>query len=117
MNEVKCPKCGSTNTYRSKKFNAWICEDCDEKFNLSAERADWNSGLQSADFWCTEFGKYAPASLSHSYNQLMHYVEKGNIGCTLFLIRDVFELMIKIPTVILFDSIYSLMESMEDFND
>lgn len=115
MNEVKCPKCGSTNTYRSKKFNAWICEDCDEKFNLSVERADWNSGLQSADFWCIEFGQSAPASLSHSYNQLMHYVEVGNIGCTLFLIRDVFELMIKIPIVILFDSIYSLMESMEDF--
>lgn len=115
MNEMKCPKCGSTNTYRSKKFNAWICEDCDEKFNLSVEVSDWNSGLQSADFWCTEFGQYVPTSLSHSYNQLMNYVEKGNIGCTLFLIRDVFELMIKIPTVILFDSIYSLMESMEDF--
>lgn len=115
MKEIFCPHCGSTNTYRSKKFSAWICEDCDEKFNLSDGRADWNSGLQSADFWCTEFGQYAPASLSHSYNQLMHYVKVGNIGCTLFLIRDVFELMIKIPTIILFDSIYSLIESMEDF--
>lgn len=27
MNEMKCPKCGSTNTYRSKKFSVWICED------------------------------------------------------------------------------------------
>ena len=80
MKEMFCPHCGSTNTYRSKKFSAWICEDCDEKFNLSDKRDDWNSDLQSADFWCIEFGQSAPASLSHSYNQLMHYVEVGNIG-------------------------------------
>ena len=114
MNEMKCPKCGSTNTYRSKKFNAWICEDCDEKFSMPIN-AEWNSGLQSSEFWCAEFCQYAPCSLSHSYGQLMHYVAEGNIGCTLFLIRDVFELMIKIPTVILFDSIYSLLENIDDF--
>ena len=114
MQEMRCPKCGSTNTYRSKKFNAWICEDCDEKFSVPIN-VKWNSGLQSSEFWCTEFCQYAPCSLSHSYGQLMHYVAEGNIGCTLFLIRDVFELMIKIPAVILFDSIYSLLENIDDF--
>lgn len=115
MNELICPRCGSTSTYRSKKFNAWICEDCGEKFDLSEMKAKWNSGLQSSDYWCNDFIGYAPSSLSHSYQQLMHYVNEGNIGCTLFLIRDVFELMIKIPTVILFDSIYSLYEKSEEF--
>ena len=108
MNEVKCPKCGSTNLYRSKKFNAWICEDCDEKFSMPIN-AEWNSRLQSSEIWCTEFCQHAPCALSHSYGQLMHYVAEGNIGCTLF------ELLIKIPAVILFDSIYSLLENIDDF--
>lgn len=104
MYELICPKCGSTSTYRSKKFNAWICEDCGEKFDLSEKMAKWNDGLQSSDYWCNDFMLYAPTSLSNSYEQLKHYVSEGNIGCTLILIRDVFELMIKIPTVILFDT-------------
>ena len=115
MKEMICPECGSTSTYRSKKFNAWICEDCGEKFELSEKMAKWNDGLQSSDYWCNDFILYAPSSLSNSYEQLKHYVVEGNIGCTLFLIRDVFELMIKIPTVILFDSIYSLYEKLDDF--
>lgn len=115
MREMFCPHCGSSNTYKSKKFNAWICEDCGGRFELSNMTTEWNSGLQSADFWCMEFFQYAPCSLSHSYSQLMYYVAEGNIGGTLFLIRDVFELMIKIPTVILFDSIYSLLESTNNF--
>lgn len=116
MEEMICPECGSTSTYRSKKFNAWICEDCGEKFDLSEKMAKWNDGLQSSDYWCNDFMLYAPSSLSNSYEQLKHYVIEGNIGCTLFLIRDVFELMIKIPTVILFDSIYSLYEKAENFD-
>ena len=115
MEDMICPKCGSTSTYRSKKFNAWICEDCGEKFDLSEKMAKWNDGLQSSDYWCNDFMLYAPTSLSNSYEQLKHYVREGNIGCTLFLIRDVFELMIKIPTVILFDSIYSLYEKSDEF--
>lgn len=115
MNELSCPRCRSTSTYRSKKFNAWICEDCGERFDLSQKTAKWNSDLQSSEYWCNDFILFAPSSLSHSYEQLMHYVKEGNIGCTLFLIRDVFELMIKIPTVILFDSIYSLYEKPEEF--
>lgn len=115
MEEMICPECGSTSTYRSKKFNAWICEDCGEKFDLSEKMAKWNDGLQSSDYWCNDFMLYAPISLSNSYEQLKHYVREGNIGCTLFLIRDVFELMIKIPTVILFDSIYSLYEKSDEF--
>jgi len=115
MNDLTCPECGSACIYKSKKFDAWICEDCGKRFDLSDRGVKWNDGLLSSDYWCTEFYQYAPSSLSHSYRQLMHYVEEGNIGCTLFLIRDVFELMIKIPTVILFDSIYSLFENCEDY--
>ena len=113
-----CPKCGSSSVYKSKKYSAWICEDCGEKFSESIEtKKQWNSGLLADEYWDHSIILVAPVSLSISYQQLYNYVEEGNIGCTLFLIRDVFELMIKIPTVILFDSIYSLMDSMEDFND
>lgn len=115
MEDMICPKCGSSSTYKSKKFNAWICEDCGGRFDLSQKTPRWNSDLQSSDYWCNDFILLAPSSLSHSYEQLMHYVKEGNIGCTLFLIRDVFELMIKIPTVILFDSIYSLYEKPEEY--
>lgn len=71
MEDMVCPRCGSTSTYRSKKFNAWICEDCNEKFDLPVEMTGWNSGLQSADFWCTEFGQSAPASRKF-FNQLFN---------------------------------------------
>lgn len=33
MDEKNCPDCGSINIYRSKKFNAWICEDCGRRFS------------------------------------------------------------------------------------
>lgn len=115
MEDMICPKCGSSSTYRSRKFNTCICEDCGERFGLSEKSIKWNAGLQSSEYWSRDFVLYAPSSLSHSYEQLMHYVKDGNIGCTLFLIRDVFELMIKIPTVILFDSIYSLYEKPKEF--
>lgn len=106
-----CPKCGSSSVYKSKKYSAWICEDCGEKFSESIEtKKKWNSGLLADEYWDHSIILVAPVSLSISYQQLYNYVEEGNIGCTLFLIRDVFELMIKLPVVILLDGIYSVLE-------
>lgn len=70
MKERLRPHCGSASTYKSKRFNAWICEDCGERFDLSNLKTEWNSGLQASEFWCTEFCQYAPISLSHSYGRL-----------------------------------------------
>ena len=42
MEDMICPKCGSTSTYRSKKFNAWICERFVVK-SLICQRK-WQSG-------------------------------------------------------------------------
>lgn len=54
-----------------------------------------------------------PVPLACSYQLLHSYVKEENIGCTLFLIRDVFELMIKIPVVIVMDGVYTLLEEEE----
>lgn len=109
-----CPKCGSSSIYKSKKYSAWICEDCGEKFSADVEtKKKWNSGLLADEFWNHTLISVAPVSLSISYQQLYDYVEEGNIGCTLFLIRDVFELMIKLPVVMLLDGVYSVLERKE----
>lgn len=116
MENLLCPKCGSINIYKSRKLKSWLCEDCGEKFSDETDmKKKWNSGLLADEYWDHSLISVAPVSLSISYQQLYNYVEEGNIGCTLFLIRDVFELMIKIPTVILFDSIYSLYEKSDEF--
>lgn len=104
-----CPKCGLPSTYKSKKFSAWVCEDCGEKFTeIVAVNKNWNDGLAAVDYWNKEFISVAPLSLAISYQKLKEYVTDGNIGCTLFLIRDVFELMIKIPVTIMFDGVHTL---------
>ena len=69
---------------------------------------NWNDGLAAVDYWNKEFISVAPLSLAISYQKLKEYVTDGNIGCTLFLIRDVFELMIKIPVTIMFDGVHTL---------
>ena len=113
--EMICPKCGSSSTYKSKKYNAWICEDCGEKFTETVVASrKWNDDLENADYWNDEFISVAPISLAVSYKKLKEYVVNGNIGCTLFLIRDVFELMIKIPVVIILDGVYSTLETTND---
>lgn len=112
-----CPKCGSPSTYKSKKFSAWVCEDCGEKFTeIVAVNKNWNDGLAAVDYWNKEFISVAPLSLAISYQKLKEYVTDGNIGCTLFLIRDVFELMIKIPVTIMFNGVHDLKESHPDFD-
>lgn len=113
--EMICPKCGSSSTYKSKKFSAWVCEDCGEKFTETVVASrKWNDDLENADYWNDEFISGAPISLAVSYKKLKEYVVNGNIGCTLFLIRDVFELMIKIPVVIILDGVYSTLETTND---
>lgn len=117
MKEMICPYCGSDSTYKSKKYGAWICEDCGEKFTKNvATGKGWNHGLDKTDFWDDEFMIVAPVSLAVSYQKLKEYVIDGNIGCTLFLIRDVFELMIKIPVTIMFNGVHDLKESFSDFD-
>ena len=117
MKEMICPHCGSESTYKSKKYGHWICEDCGEKFSESVEaQKAWNDGLEEAVFWNDDFLSVAPVSLAVSYQKLKEYVVDGNIGCTLFLIRDVFELMIKIPVTIMFNGVHDLRESYPDFD-
>lgn len=112
-----CPKCGSPSTYKSKKFSAWVCEDCGEKFTeIVAVNKNWNDGFAAVDYWNKEFISVAPLSLAISYQKLKEYVTDGNIDCTLFLIRDVFELMIKIPVTIMFNGVHDLKESHPDFD-
>lgn len=115
MEEMLCPKCDSSNTYKSKKFSVWICEDCGEKFTENVEtNKKWNYGLEHDEYWDKDFISVAPVSLAVSYQKLKEYVADGNIGCTLFLIRDVFELMIKIPVIILLDGVYSTLEKSDN---
>ena len=37
MPEVTCPKCGSENVFFSKKRHIYVCEDCDNTFDLESK--------------------------------------------------------------------------------
>lgn len=102
----RCPSCTSENVYYSKKKGIWICEECELEF---AEN-------DSTEYWASELWEVAPTALALSYHQLHEYVKEQNIGCTLFLIRDVFELMIKIPVTIIFNGIHELNKESETFS-
>lgn len=104
----KCPKCQSRNVYYSRKKSIWICEDCEYEFNdyESEDVPACNVDLLSDIYWQADIWKFAPRSLAFSYWQLHEYLENKNIGCALFLIRDVFELMIKVPVTIVFNGIH-----------
>ncbi len=71
--------------------------------------------IASSEYWAYELWDVAPTALALSYRQLYEYVNEKNIGCTLFLIRDVFELMIKIPVTVIFNGIHELKAGKEDF--
>lgn len=64
--------------------------------------------------WALKLCDVAPIALAMSYHQLHEYVRTQNVGGTLFLIRDVFELMIKIPVTIIFNGIHVACENRED---
>ena len=75
MEDMICPKCGSSSTYKSKKFKAWICEDCGEKFTETVTVSNrWNDGLDAVDYWNDEFVSVAPVSLAVAYQKLKEYV-------------------------------------------
>ncbi len=115
----KCPECSSENVYYSKKKNIWICEDCDLEFvmNGSSALCIFKENLDSDEYWSFGLWDVAPTALAMSYYQLYEYVKKQNIGCILFLIRDVFELMIKIPVTIIFNGIHELNKDNITFKD
>lgn len=102
----RCPSCTSENVYYSKKKGIWICEECELEF---AEN-------DSTEYRASELWEVAPTALALSYHQLHEYVKEQNIGCTLFLIRDVFELMIKLPVTIIFNGIHELNKESEFFS-
>lgn len=114
----RCPSCTSENVYYSKKKGIWICEECELEFagNDSSESVSAHKNLDCAEYWASELWEVAPTALALSYHQLHEYVKEQNIGCTLFLIRDVFELMIKIPVTIIFNGIHKLNEESETFS-
>lgn len=114
----RCPNCTSENVYFSKKKGIWICEECELEFaeNDCSMSVSANKNLDSAEYWAFELWEVAPTALALSYHQLHEYVKEKNIGCTLFLIRDVFELMIKIPITIIFNGIHELNKESESFS-
>lgn len=118
MFEAVCPNCTSENVFFSKKKGMWICEECELEFreNDNSERVSAHKNLDTAEYWASELWEVAPTALALSYHQLHEYVKKQNIGCTLFLIRDVFELMIKIPVTIIFNGIHELNKESESFS-
>ena len=70
MKEFTCPKCLSTNIYRSKKFSPWIYEDCDGRFEEEFVPKKWNQGLLRDEYWNQGLIKVAPVSLAVSYQRL-----------------------------------------------
>lgn len=110
--ELICEKCGSENVYHSKKKNKYVCEDCGFEFDGKGSGNPLPlEECKCDDYWCKEMWEIAPIPLASSYRQLYNYVCENNIGCTLFAVRDVFELIIKIPITILFNCFHKFAES------
>lgn len=113
-----CPECKSENVYFSRKKNIWICEECELEFeeNVRPQRSSLEPDYSALEYWAPELWDTAPTALALSYRQLYEYVKEENIGCTLFLIRDVFELMIKIPVTIIFNGIHEMNKDNDKFS-
>ena len=111
-----CPSCGKNNTVVSDDGKKGFCISCGQPFTIEEQNEKaWNEGLDDREqYWCQELLKVAPVSLALSYQQLFEYIKEGNIGCTLFLIRDVYELLMKIPVIVLFNGVYSVIENKKD---
>lgn len=111
-----CPSCGKNNTVISDDGKKGFCISCGQPFTVEEQNEKaWNEGLDDREqYWCQELFKVAPVSLALSYQQLFDYIKEGNIGCTLFLIRDVYELFMKIPVIVLFNGVYSVIENKKD---
>ena len=109
MKEPLCPKCSSRYVHFNKKHKKWICEDCECEFDYLEDKDPFEIlDIDNESLWCKELWEYAPTPLAESYFQLYRYVNEKNMGSTLFLIRDVFELFIKIPVSILFNGLHEL---------
>ena len=109
MKEPLCPKCSSRYVHFNKKHKKWICEDCECEFDDLEDKDPFEIlDIDNESLWCKELWEYAPTPLAESYFQLYRYVNEKNMGSTLFLIRDVFELFIKIPVSILFNGLHEL---------
>lgn len=109
MKEPLCPKCSSMYVHFNKKHKKWICEDCECEFDDLDDKDPFALlDIDDERLWCKGLWEYAPIPLAESYYQLYMYVNEKNMGSTLFLIRDVFELFIKIPVSILFNGLHEL---------
>lgn len=128
-----CPRCGSEYIYFSKKSNIYICEECGSRFEnpeaktnscpnsrccgAAGKQAGSSTQLLSDEYWCDEFMECAPLPLASSYRRLKRYSETGEAaGCDM-AVRDVFELMLKIPVFIIFNRIYELIDKNKNFMD
>lgn len=119
MNMHICPLCGKNNTVVSDDGKKGFCISCGQPFTIEEQNEKaWNEGLDDREqYWCQDLLKVAPVSLALSYQQLFEYIKEGNIGCTLFLIRDVYELFMKIPVIVLFNGVYSVIENKKDITE
>ncbi len=116
-----CLKCGSDNLFCNENKGFALCLDCGERFELEkieqSITRSWHQGLLDSEYWCMDFCLEAPAPLALSYQRLYDYIKEGNIGCTLFLIRDVFELMVKIPVIMMFNGTHELIANTDNIQD
>ncbi len=109
MKDPLCPKCKSMYVHFNKKQKMWICEECESEFgHLESKESFMSIDASNIKYWCKDLWRCAPVPLAEAYYQLFKYVKEKNIGCTLFLIRDVFELFIKIPVSIIFNGLHEL---------
>ena len=80
MEDMICPKCGSSSTYKSKKFTAWVCEDCGEKFmETIATSKRWNDGFEKGKAYLLSYSsgeRYRDFKLSEYLSK--HVEHKAN---------------------------------------
>ena len=82
---------------------------------MQCEEGGWNTPLLCDGYWCDEFTDCAPLALSKAYGMLKEYTAQGNIVCCDFVARDVFELMVKFPVLVLFNWVCDLVEKNENY--
>jgi len=61
---MKCPKCGGTNTERSRWLDSWSCNDCPDEFVWTKWQQEEIERLRNAPARCPECRRELQVQLS-----------------------------------------------------
>lgn len=112
-----CPICGTELEKYKDKF---ICKNCKQVFtkdDLTKAQRPWYKNLCADEsLWYKKvFDKY-PSIIAHEYWRLYDLLEHGQTYGAFWQLKDLFEVLLKFPTLILASVIYAKQERAEAEN-